>query len=227
MGFVMVVRVSLDVLVAITSTICSLSRPYPYRIRVRLHHSVICTCSPVYIMAMFTPGYLEHQNVLATIQQKFGTDGKRVRQLIALRHEALGEYEQALRLYRQLLDQDPGNAVRSTRRSIYIYLTRSMAQFPVKRQVVIYCAQGKKTEAVKTLNRHLETFMADTEAWEQLMHLYVEDKQWEQAAYCAEELLLLRPLLFGYHLQYADVRGVAHAICSNMIVDSVPDWIQD
>lgn len=65
--------------------------------------------------------------------------------------------------------------------------------------------KGKQMDAVKALNEFLGVFMTDTEAWEQLLHLYMDSKQYEHALFCCEELILLRPSNFHYLIQYADV----------------------
>lgn len=97
-----------------------------------------------------------------------------------------------------------------------------------KRRVVVLRAQGNPGSAVTALNAHLEIHVADAEAWEELLGrqvtffsrnsmairnvpliaytaVYVHAKQWSQAAHCAEELILLRPTLYGHYLNYADV----------------------
>jgi tetratricopeptide (TPR) repeat protein len=59
-------------------------------------------------------------------------------------------------------------------------------------------------EIVKSLSAYLSNYMSDTEAWEQLFQIYFGERHYEQAAYCMEELITLRPSNWGYYLKYAE-----------------------
>jgi tetratricopeptide (TPR) repeat protein len=66
-------------------------------------------------------------------------------------------------------------------------------------------AEGKTEDAVDALLKYLDTFSLDTEAWEFLVTLYQNNKKLDQAVFCLEELLLLRPQNAEYMLRYAEV----------------------
>lgn len=51
-------------------------------------------------------------------------------------------------------------------------------------------------------------YAADQEAWQQLAELCLEARQYQQAAFCLEELVLASPLNYVYSEKYAEV-GVA------------------
>ncbi|KAI6684978.1 hypothetical protein NL676_030891 [Syzygium grande] len=55
------------------------------------------------------------------------------------------------------------------------------------------------------LNKYLDTFMADHDAWRELAEIYVSLQMYKQAAFCYEELILSQPTNPLYHLAYADV----------------------
>jgi len=47
---------------------------------------------------------------------------------------------------------------------------------------------------------------ADQEAWQQLAELCLQQRQYRQAAFCLEELILASPLNYMYSEKYAEVR---------------------
>ncbi|TYI57635.1 hypothetical protein E1A91_D11G295500v1 [Gossypium mustelinum] len=66
-------------------------------------------------------------------------------------------------------------------------------------------AQGNISVAIEWLNKYLEIFMADHDAWRELADIYLSLQMYKQAAFCYEELLLSHPTVPLYHLTYADV----------------------
>lgn len=66
-------------------------------------------------------------------------------------------------------------------------------------------AQGNTSAAIDWLNKYLDLFMADHEAWRELAEIYVSLQMYKQAAFCYEELILSQPTVPLYHLAYADV----------------------
>lgn len=48
--------------------------------------------------------------------------------------------------------------------------------------------------------------MADTEAWQELSELYVNEQDFSKAAFCVEELILHHPHNHLLHQRYADIR---------------------
>ncbi|WVY93374.1 hypothetical protein V8G54_032462 [Vigna mungo] len=74
-----------------------------------------------------------------------------------------------------------------------------------KRRVAMAKAQGNISVAIDWLNKYLETFMADHDAWRELAEIYVSLQMYKQAAFCYEELILSQPTVPLYHLAYADV----------------------
>ncbi|XP_077237417.1 uncharacterized protein LOC143879117 [Tasmannia lanceolata] len=74
-----------------------------------------------------------------------------------------------------------------------------------KRKVAMAKAQGNISGAIEWLNKYLEIYMADHDAWRELAEIYVSLQMYKQAAFCYEELILCQPTVPLYHLAYAEV----------------------
>lgn len=114
-------------------------------------------------------------------------DSVRVGRLRGMWFEATGAWQQADKLYADYIEELPGDA-----------------HFH-KRRVAIAKAQGKSAEAVELLNKYLDTFMADYDAWRELGELYTSLLMYKQALFCFEELVLSQPGNALYHLRYAEL----------------------
>ncbi|KAK9697213.1 hypothetical protein RND81_08G021900 [Saponaria officinalis] len=123
---------------------------------------------------------------IKALSKKF-PDSQRVGRLQALLLEAKGCWEEAEQAYSSLLEAD------------------AVDQVIHKRRVAIAKAQGDTLKAIDWLNKYLELFMADHDAWRELAEIYVSLQMYKQAAFCYEELILAQPTVLLYHLAYADV----------------------
>jgi len=74
-----------------------------------------------------------------------------------------------------------------------------------KRKICIYKAQGDRAKAVTELVAYLTIFASDAEAWLELAELYIILAKFELAKFCYEELILMQPENYLYHLQYAEL----------------------
>nr|KJB44994.1 hypothetical protein B456_007G284100 [Gossypium raimondii] len=101
--------------------------------------------------------------------------------------EAKGSWAEAEKAYSSLLEDNP------------------LDQVIHKRRVAMAKAQGNISVAIEWLNKYLEIFMADHDAWRELADIYLSLQMYKQAAFCYEELLLSHPTVPLYHLTYADV----------------------
>ncbi|CAD5332916.1 unnamed protein product [Arabidopsis thaliana] len=126
------------------------------------------------------------QNCIKALQTKF-PGSKRVGRLEALLLEAKGLWGEAEEAYASLLEDNP------------------LDQAIHKRRVAISKALGKPSIAIELLNKYLELFMADHDAWRELAELYLSLQMYKQAAFCYEELILSQPTVPLYHLAYAEV----------------------
>ncbi|XP_052302182.1 uncharacterized protein LOC127904154 [Populus trichocarpa] len=86
--------------------------------------------------------------------------------LEAMLLEAKGSWGEAEKAYSSLLEDNPFD------------------QVVHKRRVALAKAQGNLTGAIDLLNKHLETFMADHDAWRELAEIYISLQMYKQAAFC-------------------------------------------
>uniref|UniRef100_A0A6N2L9W0 Small ribosomal subunit protein eS1 n=1 Tax=Salix viminalis TaxID=40686 RepID=A0A6N2L9W0_SALVM len=120
------------------------------------------------------------------LRKKF-PESKRVGRLEALLLEAKGSWGEAEKAYSSLLEDNPCD------------------QVVHKRRVALAKSQGNLSGAIEWLNKYLEIFMADHDAWRELAEIYVSLQMYKQAAFCYEELILSQPTVPLFHLAYADV----------------------
>ncbi|XP_073028143.1 uncharacterized protein [Primulina eburnea] len=123
---------------------------------------------------------------IKVLKNKF-PGSRRVGRLEAMFLEAKGLWSEAEEAYTSLLEDN------------------QFDQVVHKRRVAIAKAQGNLSGATELLNKYLEIFMADHEAWRELAEIYVSLQMYKQAAFCYEEVILAQPTVPLYHLAYADV----------------------
>eukprot|EP00128_Syssomonas_multiformis_P007207 Colp12_sorted_trinity150504_noHs@11287 len=112
---------------------------------------------------------------------------RRVLSLKGMMLESAEKWEEAEEVYQKLIEADPTNAIAR------------------KRKIAIVKAQGKVSEAIEMLNKYVQEFMADYEAWMELADLYISQQQFAFAAHCFEELIGSSPNNYIYHEKYAEV----------------------
>ncbi|TPX61670.1 hypothetical protein PhCBS80983_g01010 [Powellomyces hirtus] len=126
--------------------------------------------------------------LLTKIESRFSYDSSvRVKRLHGLLAESHGDFDRAIEIYNAALEQDEVN--------VLIH----------KRLVAVLVSQGKRTEAIERLVVYVDAFMQDVEGWTELAALYLEENMLQQAAFCFEELLMLRPQNHLYHVRYAEL----------------------
>ncbi|KAL8541988.1 hypothetical protein ACS0TY_003010 [Phlomoides rotata] len=123
---------------------------------------------------------------IKVLQKKF-PESKRVGRVEAMLLEAKGSWAEAEKAYSSLLEDN------------------QFDQVIHKRRVAMTKAQGNLSGAIEWLNKYLEIFMADHDAWRELAEIYVSLQMYKQAAFCYEELILAQPTIPLHHLAYADV----------------------
>ncbi|OAF64314.1 TPR repeat protein 35 [Intoshia linei] len=75
-----------------------------------------------------------------------------------------------------------------------------------KHQVSYLKSLDKIDEAIELLKKYLEIFMQDAEAWMELSCLYLSVCEYDKAAFCMEELILINPSNDFYHERYAQIK---------------------
>ncbi|KAF6172334.1 hypothetical protein GIB67_024956 [Kingdonia uniflora] len=126
------------------------------------------------------------KDCIKVLQKKF-PESTRVGRLEGMLLEAKGSWGDAQKTYTRLLEDSP------------------LDQVILKRRVAVAKAQGDTSEAIECLNKYLEIFMADHDAWRELAEIYVSLQMYKQAAFCYEELILCQPTVPLHHLTYADL----------------------
>ncbi|KAJ3685703.1 hypothetical protein LUZ61_014867 [Rhynchospora tenuis] len=126
------------------------------------------------------------KDCIGILKKKF-PESLRVGRLEGMLLEAKGAWAEAERAYAVLLENNPND------------------QLLHKRKIAMAKAQGNTTLAVDYLNKYLEIFMADHDAWRELAEIYVSLLMYKQAAFCYEELILAQPMVALYQISYADV----------------------
>ncbi|CAM6100619.1 unnamed protein product [Calypogeia fissa] len=126
------------------------------------------------------------KDCVAALMRKF-PESQRISRLEGMWLESTCRWRQAEELYEDMTKRNPSDP------------------HPYKRIVAIAKAQGKSAIAVEALNKYLDLFMADHDAWRELSELYISLLMYKQAAFCYEELILAQPTNALYHLGYAEV----------------------
>lgn len=112
----------------------------------------------------------------------------RVRLLdIMATHEISGNYDEAIRNYNEMIEDDEANTGAR------------------KRKIAILISQKRNSEAIKELCDYLKKFMNDQEAWKELCELYMIEQDYTRAIFCMEELLMSNPLSHVFHTRLAEM----------------------
>lgn len=120
----------------------------------------------------------------------------RVKRLQGLMLEAQGKRAEAISFYEDAIESTPAESASAWKRLVALQKAQAQASG---------LSASSITVAADTLRKCLEVFSADAEAWLELAELQLQLKQWRQAAFCYEELLLLAPNRPDYHSRLAEV----------------------
>ncbi|ORX51597.1 tetratricopeptide repeat protein 35-B-like protein [Hesseltinella vesiculosa] len=126
------------------------------------------------------------------LQARFGESSLRFRRLLGMKHEASGRLEEAQKVYDSILAEDETNMLTS------------------KRQIALLKTRNKIPDMIKALTKYLDTYYDDAEAWLELCDAYLNQYEYDQAAFCCEELLLLQPNNHLIYLKYAEILYTVH-----------------
>ena len=120
-------------------------------------------------------------------------DSLRVKRLEGMIWEAKGEADLAMGEYEDILAEDPSNLL-VVKRQVAVYRARGGSQRP-----------GALAEAARRLSEYLTTFCSDAEGWLMLQELYLLTQQYKRAAFCIEELILINPMSYIYHIRAGEI----------------------
>jgi ER membrane protein complex subunit 2 len=123
---------------------------------------------------------------LTALKRKFPRSA-RVKRLEGMILESVGNYAGAEGFYKQILTENPANIA------------------VVKRQIASLLAQDDTAAAVEALNKFLTVHCGDADGWRQLAAVHMSLGNFEEAAFCYEELVLLAPADPHYHCRLAEL----------------------
>jgi len=127
------------------------------------------------------------KSILDTVSQTFPpNESHRTMLMQGLLDEANGDRKRAEERYKTILKADETN-IPALKRSITLLLNTN------------------RTEAIDMLVKYLDTFADDQEAWQQLAGLYLDERCYNQAAFCMEELIMIDPTNHLYQIRMADI----------------------
>jgi len=125
---------------------------------------------------------------LTEIEARFGKEGTRSMLLRGMLAEVKEDWPQAEKIYKDVKEKD--ETLPTVR----------------KRLVALNKARNRIEGAVVELQDYLDIWMTDAEGWTELANLYIAADQHKHAAFCYEELILLQPYNYAYHLKYAELQ---------------------
>ncbi|KAI8912476.1 hypothetical protein EDD86DRAFT_111716 [Gorgonomyces haynaldii] len=154
----------------------------------RLEHTERLQIIEQVVIAAIECGKLElAKTQLQVLESQMPKEYSRLKRLQGLLLEATGNVKKAQAIYEEILADNPGNVMIA------------------KRLAMSFLTENNRPEAIAHLVTYLDTFMQDADAWTTLAQLYLEERMFQQAKYCYEELMLLKPKHHLYQLRYADV----------------------
>ena len=143
-------------------------------------------CEQLFIAALDICRYDVADMCLEKLIKNF-PDSLRVQKLEAMKMEAVGNYDQALEKYEELIKEDPTNAA-------------------IRKRKIAILKNKNRDGAIKQLTIYLQTFAADQDAWMELADLYIEQMDYNKAGFCIEELILANTFNHLYYQRYAEIK---------------------
>ncbi|KAL7473982.1 hypothetical protein ACHAW6_000476 [Cyclotella cf. meneghiniana] len=136
-----------------------------------------------------------HALHVATSHSSVTKESSRYRKLLGMFLEASAKFDDAAKVYDELLVDNPSNG------------------YAAKRKYCILAAQaGKEEEAIKALNDYLSMHPGDIAAWNQMAEACLSVSDFKGAAYCYEEVVLGCPLDSNVHMKLGEVYATAGGI---------------
>ncbi|KAL3797043.1 hypothetical protein ACHAWO_006679 [Cyclotella atomus] len=118
-------------------------------------------------------------------------ESARYRKLQGMHLESIGNYEEATKIYDELLADNPSNG------------------YAAKRKYCVLASQNKQKEAMQALNEYLEMHPGDIAAWNEMAEACLAVSDFKGASYCYEEVVLGCPLDSNVHMKLGEVYSTA------------------
>lgn len=143
-------------------------------------------CEDVFYASLDTLTSDWTQFCIKALRKQFGS-AVRVMRMEGILYEHTGKFNEALKIYEEMLTSNP------------------LDQLTWKRKISLFRTTGRTDDAISSLNNYLEIFQADLEAWEELTDIYLSVQHFSQAAFCYEEILLNSPEDCWVLLKFAEI----------------------
>jgi len=131
--------------------------------------------------------YARAEKNIAELKARFGNESLRISILDGLLLEARQEYDKATQIYEDIVKENEGH------------------QGAMKRLIAISKDKGVVDKTVKLLKEYLEVHQTDQDAWLELASIYIAACEYKFAAFCYEDLILIQPYNWMYHVKYAEL----------------------
>lgn len=91
----------------------------------------------------------------------------------------------------------------------------------LKRQAALKLQENQLEPAVALLVEHLKTFSLDEDSWMCLADCYIELGQYNKAAFCMEEIVMMKPHTAHYHIRLAEIYYTWASMSQNLATKDV------
>jgi len=118
-----------------------------------------------------------------TLGQK---NSQRLKRLEGMLFEASGEFDKAMEHYDAILEDQPTE------------------QRVMRRRIAVLESRNETKKCLEALNKYLDVFMDDVEAWEHAGKIYAKLFMHEQAIFCFEECICSAPSNYHHHRRVAE-----------------------
>ena len=123
----------------------------------------------------------------AIVEETLGQkNSQRLKRLEGMLLEASGEFDKAMEHYDVILKDQPTE------------------QRVMKRRIAVFESQNDTKKCLEALNKYLDVFMDDVEAWEHAGKIYAKLFMHEQAIFCFEECICSAPSNYHHHRRVAE-----------------------
>jgi len=121
------------------------------------------------------------------LRTRFGESSLRISILDGMLLEAGLNWDKATKLYEGIVAENEGH------------------QMAMMRLIAIAKGQGKFDKMLELLREYVEIHQTDQSAWLELANAYIAAGEYKFASFCCEDLILLQPYNWLFHIKYAEV----------------------
>jgi len=142
-------------------------------------------CDQVFFASLDCNQFEWSMKTMDMMEKRF-PDSLRIKRMMGYLREATGHFDKAEEVYDQLIEADSSDTT------------------SLKRKIVLCRLRNQPSRAIAALNKHLEVYQTDLEAWKELADIYLEEGNYQKALFCLEELIASFPQDYAVSLKYAE-----------------------